>query len=218
MRLVLAATAAIVTAGPATAQISIRPAEPATPAEIAAARGEADRLIAAGNAADVFENVSEGREPRARHRQSGLVCRFQMGSEHNSITVFPSPVPRGDDVGCNVGSGDTVRSIYATRYGALNVSPQDAMDIAVYQIQQRYPRARPYEEALATITREGAEPTRIAAFTIDRAYTQVMIADVGDWSIKERLTLPEAPSMEAQLFNNILWSMVLGDVVEAQGD
>ena len=218
MRLVLTALVAALAAGPAIAQISIRPAEPATPAEIAAARAEADRLIAAANAGDVFENVSEGREPRARHLRSGMVCRFQMGDDQSGITVFPSPVPRGDDVGCNVGAGDTIRTIYATRYGALDVSPQEAMDIAVYQIQQRYPRARAYEDTLVTITREGAEPTRIAAFSIGSAYTQVMIADVGDWSIKERLTLPGPPSMEAQMFNNILWSMVLGDVVEGQGN
>ena len=218
MRIVLAVVVALLAPGTAAAQISMAPAEPATAVEIAAARAEADRLIAAADAGDVFENVSEGREPRARHLASGMVCRFQMGEEQSLIMVFPSPVPRGDDVGCNVGAGDTSRSIYATRYGDLDVSPQQAMDLAIYQIQQRFPDARPYEQPVVTITREGAEPSRIAAFSIDRAYTQVMIADVGDWSIKERLTLPEAPSMEAQLFNNMLWSMVLGDVVEAQAD
>ena len=37
---------------------------------------------------------------------------------------------------CNVGAGDTYRSIYATRYGDLNVTPEQALQIAVYQIEQ----------------------------------------------------------------------------------
>lgn len=218
MRLVFAVVAAVLVAAPATAQISISPAEPASAGEIAAARAEADRLIAAAQAGDVFENVSEGREPRARHRRSGMVCRFRMGEEQSLIMVFPSPVPRGDDVGCNVGSGDTYRSIYATRYGALSVSPQDAMDIAVYQIQQRYPEAQPWDQPVVTVDRQGAAPSRVAAFRVGASYTHVMLSEVGEWSIKERLTLPEAPSMEAQLFNNMIWSITLGDVVEAQAD
>lgn len=204
--------------GSASGQSAVTPAQPVSAAQSAAARAEADRLIAAGDAGAWFDNVSEGAEPRARHRPSGLICRFTPGDPNNSITIFPSPMPRGDDVGCNVGAGDRARTVYATRYGGLNLSPEQAMGIAEASIRQRFPDARPYEGALATASREGATPTLAVAYRIGDGYTQALLAHVGDWSIKERLTQPASPSTEEQLVNGLMWSILLGDVVEAQGD
>lgn len=219
MRRVLLA-AAVITAmvGPAAAQISIEPAVPATLEQVTAAYAEADRLINEADGGAFFDNVSEGDEPRARHRLSGLVCRFELGHPENEISIFPSPVTRGDDVGCNVGRGERSRTLYATRYGAFNISPEQAFEMGVFAIQQWHPDARPFDQPLATASRNGATPTRIAGFLVADGYTQVQVAHVGDWSIKERLTQPQPPAMEEQLFNGMFWSIALGEVVEAQGD
>ena len=99
---------------------------------MARARG-ANAVMAAA-----FE-TTYGTPPVAGYKKLPFVSSA-LGDEQNLIMVFPSPMPRGDDVGCNVGAGDTYRSIYATRYGDLNVTPEQALEIAVYQIEQRYPR------------------------------------------------------------------------------
>jgi hypothetical protein len=205
-------------AAPAQAQITIREAEPATPDQIAAARAEADRLIADGDAAAFFVNVSEGAEPRVRHQHSGLVCRFVLGEPTNEIVIFPSPIPRGDDVGCNVGSGNHYRTIYATRFGRFNISPEQALEIGVAGIVQRLPDAQPYDQPIATASTEGATPTLASAFRIDNGYTHVQVAHVGDWSIKERLTWPQPPSSQEQVFNGLMWVRTLRDVIEVQND
>ena len=218
MRLLILAVVAIALSSPALAQVTIREAEPATPEQMAAARAEADRLIAAGDAGAFFENVSEGAEPRARHRLSGLTCRFILGDPTNEVVIFPSPLPRGDDVGCNIGSGDHYRTIYATRFGQLNISPDQAMELSVAAIVQRHPDARPYGQPLAAASTAGATPTQLRAFRIGNGYTHVQIANVGDWSIKERLTWPHAPTDQEQVFNGLMWVRTLRDVIDAQGE
>ncbi|HRH21381.1 MAG TPA: hypothetical protein PLE81_12185 [Brevundimonas sp.] len=218
MRLIAFAVALAALATPAQAQITITEAEPATAEQIAAARAEADRLIAAAEASAFFDNVSEGAEPRTRHRLSGLVCRFVAGDSSNQVVVFPSPLPRGDDVGCNVGSGDHYRTIYATRFGQYNISPEQALEIGVAGIVQRFADARPYDQAITTASTEGATPTQIRAFWLGNGYTHVLVAHIGDWSIKERLTWPEAPTSQQQLSNALIWVRALRDVVQFQGD
>ncbi|MBN8551888.1 MAG: hypothetical protein J0L52_03205 [Caulobacterales bacterium] len=201
---------------PAQAQITIRQAEPATPEQIAAARAEADRLISEGDAGAFFVNVSEGAEPRVRHRLSGLTCRFVSGEPTNQVVIFPSPLPRGDDVGCNVGSGDHYRTIYATRFGQFNISPDQALEIGVAGIVQRLPDARPYDQPMTTASTEGATPTQARAFRLGNGYTHVQVSHVGDWSIKERLTWPQPPSSQEQVFNGLMWVRTLQDVIETQ--
>jgi len=218
MRLIALTAVLTALAAPVAAQVTMRQAEPATPAQIAAARAEADRLIAEGDAGAFFVNVSEGAEPRVRHQLSGLICEFVAGDADNQIVVFPSPLPPGDDVGCNVGSGDHYRTIYATRFGQFNISPEQAMEIGVAGIVQRFADARPYGQRIATASTEGATPTQIRAFLVGSSYTHVQVAHVGDWSIKERLTWPEPPTSQEQLFNSLMWVRTLRDVVEARED
>ncbi|RZJ31833.1 MAG: hypothetical protein EON85_02730 [Brevundimonas sp.] len=118
---------------------------PATPEQVAAARTEADRIIAAAGAADLFTNITGNANPMVRHRGSGLICIFRNVPEIDRITIYPGG-QRGDDVGCNTvdPANGAETTVYATRYVPLP-SEEAVLADAVRAIKQRFPSARAYE-------------------------------------------------------------------------
>jgi len=145
----LAFLAALICATPVAAQIALPNVQTpaATPQEIAAARAQADQIIAAGNAQAHFTNVTRDRAPAVRHDASGMVCRFEPGSTRNSIRIYGvrqnMPV-QGDDVSCGTTVGDGGFTIYATRYKPLPSEAEDMRE-AVRQMQATYGEIKPYE-------------------------------------------------------------------------
>lgn len=192
-------------------------------------------LIDAGEARSVF--VAEEQGPAgavARHTPSGLVCRFSPRSSDNVIVVYPTgPLGGrpGDDVSCATGEGGRVSTLYASRY-ARAPDLRGLMAASVASIRQRFPDARPFEGPVMTATagasgRRTPEPA-VAAFIVNvqgrSHYTQVSMARVGDWIVKQRLTAPVGEPdakgvrpgvIEAQLSGSLAMTAALAEVQDA---
>jgi hypothetical protein len=208
----IAAALVLACATPAAAQF-LGTQEGVTPEMVAKATAEANALLKQAGAEDLFENITEGIDPRVRHLRSGLVCSFTPGAELNKVTVFDNDEPsRGDDVGCNTTLGDIVTTYYATRY-AEHYSPEFLAEDAGRAIKQRWPDAVSYDGPVATVKEEGNPPTSAAMFYIgtgeNRRYTHAYTARVGDWSYKQRLTAPAESAMAVQAVGGIGWNTVL---------
>lgn len=159
------------------------------------AQARAQAIIDAAHAGDIFAtapNPSMPQFPRVRHSASGLTCVFspQLAGE---ISIFPSGLPRGDDVGCNMTSSFDQQSLYATRANGLSLDADFEMALAA--LRQRFPNARPFSAggrvALPVFTVEGVERRR-ASFLADGQFTHVSLAHIGGWAIKLRLSGPAA--------------------------
>lgn len=177
-RLILAATFALF-ATPAFAQ--------GTEAEPQAAPGSiAIGMIENANAQGVFDVVPNG-HVSVRHLGSGLVCHFTDNGDGGRVIVFPQ-LARGEDVGCDLNPGNASITLYATRYPfASNLDEQ--LTGAEAAIRQRFADARPTNAMTAS---DANVPQRAAAFlvTVNGAprFTSVHIAQIGDWTIKQRYT------------------------------
>lgn len=181
---------------------------------------EAQVLIDGTGVPQLFENLSDESEMKVRHRSSGLVCTYVPGAALNSLMVFPSSLPSGDDVGCNTDMGPIQATYYATRYGA-GYSARDSARDAAAGIRNRWPDARPYEGASATVSPpEGVGETAFGAFLVgqgDRTqYTHVVTAKVGEWIFKQRMTgTAETDAvMGNQIMAGVFWNSVLGAAVK----
>lgn len=163
---------------------------------------EAQALIDGTDAPELFENQSTGGLMRVRHKASGLICDFVPGARNNTLMLFPSPLPRGDDVGCNADVGDVYMTLYATRYGQM-LSLAEATEDAGESINNRFPGSRRYTGSVATPqvdARIGAQ-THVAYLTGpadgDR-YSHARLAKVGEWIFKQRLTVRQDQIADAE--------------------
>ncbi|MBX3479560.1 MAG: hypothetical protein KF842_04110 [Caulobacter sp.] len=206
-------------ASPAAAQF-LGPQEGVTPEVVAKARAEADSLIEAGGVSDLFENVTVGIDPRIRHLRSGLVCSFTPGSEVNKVMVFEGGLPRGDDVGCNTSFGDMTVTHYATRYDRP-YTPEVLAEDAGRAIEDRWDTAVPYQGAVATAEEDDLPPTSAVRYLIGPAekqgYTQALTARIGEWSFKQRMTMPADGAVAAMIMSGMTWNSVLRQAVSNPG-
>ncbi len=198
---------------------------PASAGDIATARSEASRLITLAHAEDLFTNITTGATARVRHNRSGLVCEFTPGAQDNAILIFDqagTPIPRGDDVGCNAPQAGISHTLYATRYRPA-MSARSALDQAIGAIQHRWPDARPYDGLTTDVStdRNGAAalPRTLSGHyvvSIDGVdnYTSARIADYGGWIFMQRLTAPMDQATMGQLMAGMIWNAVLIDVVD----
>lgn len=199
------------------------PAEPPTAEQLAAASAEADNLILGSGAPDLFVNVSSEGLAKVRHKASGLVCTFMPGAENNSLRLFESEnVRRGDDVGCNADFGPLYLTYYATRYGTGYSAADSARDAGA-AIRNRYPEARPYQGASATIQPPpGVGDLEYVGYMIGGEaaprYTHALTAKVGEWIFKQRMTADGGEDsvmshqiMSAVFFNDALEAAVASD-------
>ena len=163
-----------------------------SPEQVAAARAEGDRIIAAAEASDLFVNITGNAHPMLRHKASGMICIFNDAPEVNRISIYPGT--RGDDVSCNtkdaVSGAET--TIYATRYVPMESEQQDLAG-SVQAIRQRFPSARPYEGDVLVASTDTITPIG-AAFVIETnrgtQFTLVVIEHQNDWAYKLRATGP----------------------------
>ena len=213
--------AAIAWASCAIAQAPTQRAPPSAEA-IASAYRAADGLIASAKVGDLFQNLTAAAEPTVRHRGSGLTCRFGMAAEAWStgrLLVFPSGLPRGDDVGCIIHLQRFAVSLDASR---LAKTPGlDAMTAYyVKSVLALHPRARPYvgpyvePKALSP----GFPAFRTVRFAFDdangRAFSRLSVAIVKDWVIEERVT---GPYDDAQFGDLLATAEMLGAIDSVHG-
>lgn len=192
--------------------------EPPTAEQLAKASAEADALIAGSGAPEMFVNVSSDGLAKVWHEASGLVCTFMPGAENNTLRLFDLGDDRpGDDVGCNADFGPLYLTYYATRYGAGYSAADSARDAAA-AIRNRFPDARPYQGASATVQPPaGVGELEYAGFMIgpDTAprYTQALSAKVGEWIFKQRMTADGGE--DAVMAHQIMSAVFFNDVLEA---
>ena len=185
--------AALLTAPLALAQEATLPSERATPEQVEAARAEADRIIAAAGAGDLFANITGNSFPTVRHRTSGLICHFRGSPEVDRILIFPNS-PRGDDVGCTTRDANiwVETTYYATRYTPM---PTEAaiLDDAMAAIRNRFPSARPFEGELSSASTDGVTPVSAALVVetnMGTLFTMATVEHQDGWSFKARTTGP----------------------------
>lgn len=186
------------------------------------ARAEADRLLQAGDAADLFDNISTDDAPTLRHRASGMVCTFTAGAPINRVIVFPSSLPRGDDVGCNTGNRtDATSTLYATRFGERTTA-QEQVDGALRSVRVRFPDAREAPGPSATTNTPGL-PARSSGRLIvpgedgSPVVARVSAAVFGDWVIKLRTSGPGANVVAADLMGELMMTTALQRMLESRG-
>ncbi len=140
-------------------------------------------MIETANAQGVFEIVDNGRVS-VRHLGSGLTCHFAANGEGGRLMIFPQ-LARGEDVGCDFNGGAI--TLYATRYPFASTLDEQLAG-AEAALRQRFADARPTDIDTAA----GSVPQRAAAFLISvngaPRFTSVHVAQIGDWTIKQRYT------------------------------
>lgn len=182
---------------------------PATPAQIAEARGIADRLIAEAGAQGVFVNKTDGAVATAEHIASGMRCHFDGSGDR--IVVFPAQggVPHGDDVGCvtrdeNLSIDTTT---YATRYRPLPSEDAVLADAAT-AIRNRWPDAVPFKGELVSATVGNQAAPKSAAFSISTPngpmMTMILVGHTDEWGYKVRATGPAESAMMVSLYAGVL--------------
>ena len=193
------------------------PADAPTAQQLAEASAEADALIAHSGAPDLFANVSSDGLAKVRHKASGLICTFMPGAENNTLRLFEGGnVRRGDDVGCNADFGPLYLTYYATRYGPGYSAADSARDAGA-AIRNRFPEARPYEGASATLQPPpGVGDLEYVGYMIgtDAAprYSHALTAKVGEWIFKQRMTADGGE--DAVMSHQIMSAVFFNDVLE----
>jgi hypothetical protein len=192
--------------------------EPPTAEQLAAASAEAETLMSGSGAPELFTNVSSDGLAKVRHKASGLVCSFMPGAENNTLRLFDlgddSP---GDDVGCNADFGPLYLTYYATRYGTGYSAADSARDAGA-AIRNRFPEARPYQGASATIQPpSGVGDLEYVGYMIGTdaspRYTHALTAKVGEWIFKQRMTADGGE--DAVMSHQIMSAVFFNDVLEA---
>ena len=219
----IAAAAGLLLAGCATS--SSAPVLAAGAAETSAstapsggARAKAEALIAQVSGADLFENVTRGERAQVRHRRSGLVCTFPEDAPGQHLNIYPQPLPRGEDVGCQLSTGEHFHTLIATRFPTGAPTLDQALEGSVGLIRRQYPTLREFEGPSADVTMSRpdlrpAPPHRSASFVVPLNgrdhYTRVSVAMVNGWVFKQRYTAPLAAAVEADLLAGLAFSEAL---------
>ncbi len=186
----------------ALAALSIAPAAVAQQkADPAAAKAEAEVMIAKAKAGEIFTPGAWEYGPTARHVRSGMTCRFALAQSFNSVTVF-DPVPgRGYDVGCSAMMGGALTSHFASR-AALVGSYEDIAETAIKAFDQRVGASAPYTGKVFELEAAVLPPMRVHRRVVElsgrKLYERIAVADLGDWIVTQRITAPidAAPSAD----------------------
>jgi len=163
-------------------------AHAATPDQIAKARAEADALIKATDATDLFENVTTSDLPAVRHLASGMVCTFAPGAAFNEVYVFPDK-PRGEHVSCKTTIDGFDLGFFANHYPNEVMTAEHELRTAVAARLVRQPPITKWQgsEPFAAVEREGL-PKHVTARVAteqdgQKSYYRMSIAIVGSWSL-----------------------------------
>ena len=199
---------ALVWASSAAAQVT---AAPPSPQDLARAHRIAQSFIDQAQVADLFKDVTIAAAPMIQHRPSGLVCNYGILTQdwaNDDVVVFPSGLPRGDDVGCNMHSRDFLVSMDVTRF-----SPVPGLDeitnAYVKSVMSLHPPARAYtgpSEELAPPANVIFPPFRTVRFVFDDGgglFSRLSVAVVNGWVIEERVTGPLGEAKFGDLLGSV---------------
>jgi hypothetical protein len=199
----------LTTAAPAAAQV-FQEARPATPEQIAAAKGAGDRMIAKAKAEGVFANDSRGAVIQLRHIQSGLICQF-LTEPANGLAIYPG-LARGEDVSCGVNIGKVSVTLYATRY-APPKTVQAVLRESVAAMRSRIADLAPYVGTTASLQSPAkpghVKPAELTTLrftgTVNGAptYTRSSAAACGPWIVAERVSAPVDGAMAADVAGDL---------------
>lgn len=208
-RLIFFATLALT--APAVAQEA-----PATPAQIAAARAEAEAIIGAAGAADLFANVTDAAAPRVRHNLSGMVCTFTAGERRNNIRIYPNS-PRGEDVSCGTNALGAAFTTYATRYNPMPSEEEDLRE-TVSSIRRAWPGAEPFTGEVTIASSDNLPAPKLAVLKIEhngqQLVTLALVSHLEGWAFKTRASGPVEDAGTVSLFAGISFISALSPIVE----
>ncbi len=189
-------------------------AEQAEKAERAAAvKAEADALIAASGAVDLFSNETKDGAILIRHKGSNFQCLFNPGGR-NELVVTLGERPRGEDITCDGPAMLFHMSYFITRARA-GETLDSSFDDAVDTIKARWPDALavkvkkdPNQEVLDKIA-EQAPPSKtswyLARSNDSWVFSRVSVSKVGDWIITMRASGPVDAQAPAESLTEMLW-------------
>ena len=186
---------------------------------VRADKTEADRLIAGSGHAALFVNVSNNRGPAVHHRASGLICRFQAGSSFNNIRVYDHKAG-AEDVSCHTSVEGISFSHYASQH-TPTPTVESEVHAAIAAMRQRWPDLRAYEgeTAEAAESDAGLPMRHVARASVkvdgDDHLTKVIVAQVGVWTIKQRMTVKMDRALAGDLWSETLMVRTLVEVLRA---
>ncbi|HEX6859916.1 MAG TPA: hypothetical protein VF138_06920 [Caulobacteraceae bacterium] len=178
-----------------------------------ATRQEADKLIAATGAPELFLNETRDGAILIRHKASNFQCLFNPGSV-NALLVT-SGVPKGDEVGCDGPTTGLFQTTYFIRRAHDGDTAEKAFDEALAEVKGRWPDAMRIkvsrdggQEILSKLAVE-APPSKTAWYLArtedDWAFTRISTARVGDWMIIMRSAGPVSVQTQAESLSEMLW-------------
>jgi len=207
-RLAASALCALALGGPAQAKPSaVAPPKPVNEA----ARLEAERLIAAIGAQDLFLNETRDGAILIRHKPSNFQCLFNPGGA-NALLLTTS-VPRGDEIGCDGPTTAFQTTYFITRAGPATLD--GGFTKAVAEVKSRWPKAMTFkvaedaEQAVLIKLAASAPPSKTSWFLARNgdswAFTRVSVAKVGDWLVTMRASGPVESQDSAESLTEMLW-------------
>lgn len=204
--------AALTVGAPVAAQEPTPGPPRATQEQIAAAKREADRLIAAADASDVFVNITGNAIPTVRHPASGLICHFRGTPETDRLLIFPNST-RGDDVGCATRDPDVwvETTWYATRYSPMPTEGE-ILDDAMAAIRNRFPSARAFEGEVSSAEIDGVTLVSdglVIETNMGTLFTMAAVEHQDGWSFKARASGPLEKAAAVNMFTTLNFGVML---------
>ncbi|MGH7020051.1 MAG: hypothetical protein ACREEY_09230 [Brevundimonas sp.] len=169
-------------------------AQDAKPVSPAVAKAEGDRIIAAAEASDLFENITgDDGVTRLRHKASGMTCAFDPAGPRNNVRIYPQSAMtpnRGDDISCGTNFDGAAFSFYATRYTPMP-DVEQVMAGAIGDVRREWTQIKPLNGSFSIATAEGRPSPRFAALEGRapngmEAATFILVTHVNGWSFKTR--------------------------------
>lgn len=182
---------------------------------VAPAPTPAQAIIAAAGADSVFAAVDSA---SARHRGSGLLCRFQSDGQGGRIVLIPG-LARGDDVACEFADADLTIRLYATRL-PVRASLDELAAAAEEAVRRAIPQATADGASQSGAATAVAPAWRGRRFLIAgengaREVLLLYVAQQGSWTFKLRYRAP-APDDDsvrrASERAELMWRGALADV------
>ena len=136
-------------------------AQPATDPETA--RQEADAIIAYGNAAGAFDNITDSGSPTIRHKASGLICRFAMDDSNHGVRLSHDARRHTDTVTCQAHTREGWNVSAAATGFTFNPTLEDAFGPASRGFRVQFRGAKPAVGAFAETS--GPTPARTLRLT-----------------------------------------------------
>ena len=137
-------------------------AQPAVGADDAD-RQEADAIIAYGNVAGAFDNITDGDLPMIRHKASGLICRFSMDDSSHGVRLSRDERHHTDTVTCQAHTREGWNVSAAATGFTFNPTLEDAFAPASRGFRVQFRGAKPAVGAFAETA--GPTPTRTLRLT-----------------------------------------------------